>query len=299
MSSCLVPYQKLASPDKLLIIFCQVDDLARALPVCLGSSRGRKGSLSTIEIITLIAFFYEMGFSDWKHYFTFLRSYHSHDFNLPEYKNFVVQINEHMKTAIQILHKLTEANKRSAKIPVSIADSSKLPVCTNKRIFTHKVCKGVATRGVSSCGYFFGFKLHLITDLEGNLQSVRITQANVDDRTPLVRMAQGLRCLLLLADAGYVSKPLTRFFWQMGIWYLTCIRVNMKKLITWWQHELLKKRQRVEVVLSVLKYRMGMVSSLPRSVRGHLARYVHTCLAYQLKRMLKSNCYALSYNLIS
>ena len=103
-----------------------------------------------------------MGFSDWRHYHTFLENYHSQDFNLPEYPNFVIQINAHMPVALQVLNLLTNRNKKSAGVPVSAADSSDLPVCSNKRIFTHKVCKGIAQRGKTSKGWFFGFKIHLV-----------------------------------------------------------------------------------------------------------------------------------------
>jgi hypothetical protein len=39
----------------------------------------------------------------------------------------------------------------------------------------------------------------------------------------------------------------------------------MKKLMTNFQHNLLKMRQRVEMVFSVLKTRMNLETSLPRS----------------------------------
>ncbi len=294
MPSCLTEYQNLNYSDKLLNIYCLVDDLSKLLPRVVNTNRGRKSKLTQAEILTLIVFFYELGFNDWKHYHQFLRHYHSQDFNFPNYQNFIVQVNNHMTTATHLLNFLMQINKDNKnKVPTSAVDSSALPVCGNKRIFKHKVCSGVATRGVSSMGWFFGFKIHLVVDLKGNLQNIRITQATVDERIVLPSMMQGIRCMLLLADAGYISKKLRGFFYQLGCWYLTCVRSNMKKLMTWWQHELLKKRQIVEVVLSVLKYRMGMVSSLPRSVIGHMAKYVHTCFAYQIRKFLKDDNFAL------
>lgn len=300
MSSLPILYQNSNTHDKLLSIYCLIDDLLKLSPEkYLPPSKGRNSNVTTPEILTLIVFFYEMGFVDWKHFYQFLENYHPQDFNLPHYKNFVVQINYHLENTTQLLGQLTKAAAGNSTIPISIADSSPLPVCTNKRIFDHKVCDGFATRGKSSLGYFFGFKIHIITDLEGNLQNVRITTANTDDRIPIVSMVSGINCMLLIADAGYISSKLSRFLAQMGIWYLTCVRRNMKNVMTWWQSELLKKRQIVEVVFSVLKYRMGMVSSLPRSVLGHMARYVHTCFAYQVRRLLMSNLNTISKFAIS
>ena len=37
-----------------------------------------------------------------------------------------------------------------------------LPVCDNHRINRHKVFAGLAQRGKTSMGWFFGFKLHLV-----------------------------------------------------------------------------------------------------------------------------------------
>ena len=43
---------------------------------------------------------------------------------------------------------------------ISIIDSTKLVVCHNLRIKRHCVFKGLAGRGKSSTGWFYGFKLH-------------------------------------------------------------------------------------------------------------------------------------------
>lgn len=60
----------------------------------------------------------------------------------------------------------------------------------------------------------------------------------------------------------------------------------MKKIMTESQHQILKSRQIVETVLGILKYRMGMESSLPRSPLGHFSHYIWVLLAYQYKRFL-------------
>ena len=63
----------------------------------------------------------------------------------------------------------------------------------------------------------------------------------------------------------------------------------MKQLMTKEQHEDLKRRQLVEVVLSQIKDRMGMASTLPRSVTGMLSHYIYTLLAYQMFRFVPVN----------
>jgi hypothetical protein len=66
---------------------------------------------------------------------------------------------------------------------------------------------------------------------------------------------------------------------------MTGVKKIMKKLMTRWQHALMKARQVVEGVFSVLKFRLGMETSLPRSAMGFFAHYAWCLLAYQLRRM--------------
>jgi len=46
----------------------------------------------------------------------------------------------------------------------------------------NKVFKGIAKRGKSTMGWYFGFKLHLICNERGELLNFKLTPANVDDR---------------------------------------------------------------------------------------------------------------------
>ena len=47
----------------------------------------------------------------------------------------------------------------------SIIDSTPIRVCHNRRIHSHSVFAGMAVRGKTSLGWFYGFKLHLIIQL--------------------------------------------------------------------------------------------------------------------------------------
>jgi len=55
-------------------------------------------------------------------------------------------------------------------------DSSKLAVCHNLRINRNKVFKGIAMRGKTSTGWFFGFKLHVVINNKGEIMSFRLTK---------------------------------------------------------------------------------------------------------------------------
>ena len=91
---------------------------------------------------------------------------------------------------------------------ISFVDATKLSVCHNRRIKRHKVFEGIAQRGKTSMGWFYGFKLHAIINHHGELLSIRVTPGNIDDREPL---RQGLTNDIfgkLFGDRGYVSQDL-------------------------------------------------------------------------------------------
>jgi hypothetical protein len=50
---------------------------------------------------------------------------------------------------------------------ISFVDSTKLVVCQNLRIPQHKQFADLAKRGMTSTGWFFGFKLHLMVSEPG------------------------------------------------------------------------------------------------------------------------------------
>lgn len=65
---------------------------------------------------------------------------------------------------------------------ISFIDLTLLKVCHIKREKQNKLFKGIATKGGSTMGWFFGFKLHLIINEKGEVFDFLITQGNVDDR---------------------------------------------------------------------------------------------------------------------
>jgi hypothetical protein len=116
---------------------------------------------------------------------------------------------------------------------VSYIDSTKLVVCHNLRIHSNKVFKGIAKRGKTSTGWFFGMKLHLIINHAGEIVSFWLTPGNVADnnRDVVIRMCANLFGKLF-GDKGYISKDLFRELFGQGVELFTTIRKNMKnKLI--------------------------------------------------------------------
>ncbi len=136
-------------------------------------------------------------------------------------------------------------------------------------------------------GFFFGFKLHAIVSKEGYLLSVVITKGNIDDRVPVEKLVSDFKDCIIVADRGYISSALKEKLIEKEVFLFYGVKNTMKKLMSEFQHILLKSRQIVETVFGCLKHRMFIASNLPRSVQGHFTRYIFSLLAYQIKCLIK------------
>ena len=76
-------------------------------------------------------------------------------------------------------------------------------------------------------GWYFGFKLHLVVNDQGELLGFRVPPGEVDDREPVKQMTTELWGHLY-GDRGYISKVLHDALWLNGLKLITLIRRNMK-----------------------------------------------------------------------
>lgn len=282
----------------LVMIFCFVDDFIEIvvgqLHYALKRPDGaappiKKHNLSIAELVSLAIFRFFTGHRNWKDFYYHIKTYHAKDFpDLPDYKNFVCAMNALAPLALLLLAGFMYVfRKQTLLSSPKFADGMKLEVCKIKREFSHRVCKGLASKSKSSMGWFYGFKLHIVCNELMQILNLKITMATVDERKALERMWNEIFGIII-ADAGYVSKDLQEKAHRLGKQLLTGVRANMKKLMTQAQHQLLKLRQYVETVFSVLKLRFGIETSLPRSPLGYFAHYIWCLTAYQLKKFFES-----------
>ena len=131
-------------------------------------------------------------------------------------------------------------------------------------------------------GWFFGFKLHLLINHQGEIRAFKITSGNVDDRQPLEPMVSALRGKVF-ADKGYISKSLMKRLWQRGLHLLTGIRRNMKNyLLPLLDRLLLRKPCIIETLFAKLKVGMGLEHSRHRSPTNALVHILSSLAAYTL-----------------
>ena len=165
---------------------------------------------------------------------------------------------------------------------ISFVDSTRLRVCDNRRISSHRVFADVAECSKTSMGWFYGFKLHLVINHTGDLLDVALTPGNIDDRKPLRKFAERLHGSLY-ADRGYISKDLREVLREQGINLVYKVRKNMKPLdLSVSDEVLVKKRMLIESVIGVMKTQTQLEHTRHRSFENFQVNVAAALIAYQL-----------------
>jgi len=269
----------------LIKLFCDVDDFCKEFePVWNqhlienGSrQRTKASSLSLSEVMTIIIFFHTSNFRTFKHYYTeYIMIFFKNLFpDLVSYNRF----NELMgETLIPLCVFL---NSRKGRVTgIAFIDSTPIAVCHNRRISGHKVFKEYAERGKTSVGWFYGFKLHIIVNENGELLSFKLTPGNTDDRKPVPDMT----CSLfgkIFGDRGYISQKLFEELFENGVELITKIKKNMKnRLMPVMDKILLRKRSVIESVNDQLKNISQIEHTRHRSVVNFMVNLIAGLIAY-------------------
>lgn len=266
-------------------LFCDVDDFCQVfLPtwhrqlLADGTRRRRRSSRLTLsEIMTILIYFHQSQYRHFKAFYLWQIGQHCRgEFpNRLSYNRFVALIPTALMPLCLYLH-----THRGAPTGIAFIDSTSLVVCHNRRIHSHRVFKSVARRGKASMGWFYGFKLHLVVNDQGELLAFRVTPANVDDRQPLPDLTQGLTGKLF-GDRGYLSQQLFRTLWHQGLQLITKVRHNMhNKLLPLFDKLLLRKRALIETINDQLKNIQQIEHTRHRSIVNAMVNVLAALTAY-------------------
>ena len=242
--------------------------------------RTRTGYLTLSEMLLIEILYHFSAYKNFKYfYLDDICRRHRHCFNkLPCYDRFVALKKQLFMPLTLLLHSLN-----GEETGLYFADSTSLKVCHNKRIHAHKVFDGLASRGKSTMGWFFGFKLHLVVNQKGQLMAVKITPGNVDDRAALGEMVTALRGKCY-ADKGYIGKKIFKKLWDQGLHLVTGIRKNMKNhLMPFIDKVLLRKRFIIETIFGVMKTDFNLEHSRHRSPTNAFVSILACLVAYTYK----------------
>jgi hypothetical protein len=273
--------------NSLVEFICAVDDFYKVfVPIWQKQmltageiQRQRKRSLNISEIMTILIHFHQSHYRDFKAYYNdyVLDRLHNEFPGLVSYTRFV----EFIPSVLMPLCVYLRQCGFGICTGISFIDSTALKVCRNQRIHSHKVFKGLAERGKTSTGWFFGFKLHLIFNDRGELLNLMLTPGNVDDRKPVPKMAHRLFGKLF-GDKGYLSQKLfEELLLTFHVQLVTGIRSNMKNaLMPLMDKLLLRKRAIIETIIDQLKNISQIEHSRHRSPTNFLVNLICGLIAY-------------------
>jgi hypothetical protein len=276
--------------DKITEIFCIADDFCKEfqaeldkqikLTTTTTKTRNRSAQLSDSEIMTILVCFHFGTFRNFKHYYLFyIKQCLTSEFpNAVSYNRFV-ELESRVIVPLMMFLQLIGFGQCTG---ITYVDSTPIKVCHNKRIPRNKVFKGMAERGKSTMGWFYGFKLHLVCNEKGELLNFSLTKGNVDDRNQDV-----LNVLTkdlfgkLFADKGYISKSLFEALFNDGIHLVTGIRSNMKNsLMPLRDKILLRKRSVIETINDELKNICHVEHSRHRGTHNFIMNIIAALVAY-------------------
>src|SRR5689334_178928 len=251
-------------------LYCYLDDFCkvfadweahRLLPS--EQPRRRSGKLSRAEMLFIVVLFHLSPYKNFKVFYLYgIGGQYRACFDaLPHYDRFVSLMPRLFAPLMVLLHSLS-----GTQTGLYFADSTKLAVCHNRRIRRHKVFDGLAARGKTSMGWFFGLKLHFVINHKGQIMAVKITPGNTADSAVLDEITQHLSGKAY-AGKGYISHEEFLKLWQRGLHLITGIKRNMRNhLMPLADKLMLRKRFVIETVLDILKCEMGLEHSRHRSV---------------------------------
>lgn len=269
-------------------IFCDIDDFCKSwfqetssyLLPDPNRKRERKCRLAASEIMAIAILFHLSHYRTFKDYYR-----HCVETHLKSYFPELVSYNRFVEIMASVITPLSAylLSRLGGKTGLYYVDSTMLKVCHNRRIHRHKTFRGIAERGKTSVGWFYGFKLHIVINHKGELVSFCITRGNIDDRKPLEQLFNNLDGLAA-GDKGYLSKKKEETLLQQGLKLITRVRRNMKeKAMSTFEKYFLSQRGIVETVIDQLKSICQIEHTRHRKPDNFLINLLAGLMAYMIK----------------
>ena len=268
-------------------LYCCLDDVCKVFEdweahrlIPSQTTRQRTGKLSRSEMLLIMVLFHLSAFKHFKAFYHYgVGQQHRACFGgLPHYDRVVSLMPRLFAPLMVLLHSMSGEHTG-----IYFADSTKLAVCHNRRIRRHKVFDGLAARGKTSMGWFYGLKLHVVINHKGQVMALKVTPGNTADSTVLDEMTRHLAGKLY-ADKGYIGQALFKTLWQRGLHLITGIRRNMKNYPMPLADKLmLRKRFTIETVFDTLKSEMGLEHSRHRSATNAMVHVLSCLVAYAFR----------------
>jgi Transposase DDE domain len=241
--------------------------------------RGPEAGMADSEIMTILVLYHSSNFKNFRAFYEGVATSLPRPFfpGLPCYARFIT-----LTSRVWVPLTFFPLSRMGRKTGIYYIDSTSLPVCHTRRIGRHKVFAGLAARGKTSTGWFFGLKLHLVFNHQREIVALTITPGNVSDTAPLPELTQD-PVGKLFGDKGYVGKEMAAALLRRGLALMTRVRRNMKRLpVSFFDKALLNGRNVVETIIGHIKAFSSLRLPKHRSIFNAFTHIVAAITAYQI-----------------
>jgi len=234
--------------DRLTEIYVIVDDYLKAHPqrAQWRRSNNNQPALSDAEVITIALMQGYFGSSTLARTYALVQANGGDAFpHLCSYKQWLARLHQLTSLIGQMVEAARSDNRGEA---IFLLDSKPLPMCLTLRHGRVKLLREDGAHfGKTSKGWFFGFKLHLLTDLAGSIIGAVLTPGNWTDRDVAPALAEFVEGGIAIGDLGYRGEELAQLLAeQTGLLLLTRADVEARKSL------LASVRARIETTFSQL-----------------------------------------------
>lgn len=270
--------------DFTTAIYCFVDDYLK-----IGHPKeGARRKMNDAQIITTALVAARFFYGNFVKARVYLREVHLFDF--PDKSNFNRHLHRLAPTTTSLFLALGQTIKQLNISSQYAIDSFPVAVCRNIRIPRCKLLKGEAYRGknASKREYFYGFKVQIITTIDGLPVEYFICAGSYHDITAFQSMNIDLPAgSQLYADSAYTDYELEDYYKQVEQIHLLAIRKSNSKRSDHPAMAYVKKmmRKRIETTFSEI------TAFFPRkihavTIQGFLLKVILFIFAYTLDRSL-------------
>jgi transposase len=196
--------------DQVTVLYCFVDDTLKAHPETLQwrHSPNAHPRFTDAEVIAVALLQGCLGVATLKETYRYVADNLRGAFpRLPTYKQWMARLHA---LPVQV-GLLLQASVLQHVMPgrLYLMDSKPIPMCKPIRHGRVRLLSDEgAAFGKNSCGWFYGFKLHLLTHQDGTILSALLTPGNVNDRDPALALSWSVQGGVTLADLGYLGKEM-------------------------------------------------------------------------------------------
>jgi hypothetical protein len=266
--------------DLLTIIYITLDDLPTEM---IEDRDGRPPLVSDAELVCLSIAQALLDIPTERRFFRMAQGRLGHLFpRLPErsvYNKRLRGLHGYLAIAWELINRLSEAGLEQLRLVDSTAINMAASPLTTKRS-AHGIYAEYGKKSTHK-GFFWGYRLHAIVSVEGAILAFELTGGSTKHERPtLTRLLEELdeSGQLILADKGYISKPLAQLARELGAELVIAGKQASGKGQGTDAYRGL--RQPIELVFGSLKSQFSLERLQAKTPAGLLARILQRLLAY-------------------